>query len=476
MKLSINTTLYVFVSALFLVISSGSLFSDGMFMDGLFYADIARNMSEGLGSFWTPYLSETQFLEFFEHPPLALGLQGLWFSLFGDSIYVERFYSLFTVVLTGFLIVLIWKKLAGSSKHGWLPLLLWLTVTDVSWSVANNMLENTMMVFVAAAVYFLIASMEKQRWITIFLAGIALSLGLLTKGFFCLYVWGLPFFYWLFVRKGSFINMVVKTVVLILSTVLPLVILVAFSPEAGHNMITYFNKQVVGSIENVQTVSTRFAILFKFLENVIVPVGVSLVLVLVARKRKIVRLFDKEAVHLFYVMLAVTLSGVFPIMISLKQRGFYILTVYPIFAIGLAILIYPSVKSLLEKWGENQLSFKVFRGITFTMVVAALLIATLQRNRIGRDFELVSDSKVIIEEVGEGATIGLCPSLSSKWNMYGYFMRYGHVSLDSKTPETHEYLLLKADCPVLLTKESYSPVKLNTGWYQLFKRNQQPID
>ena len=470
MKLSINTTCYLFVSALFLVISAEPLFSDGMFMDGLFYADISRNMAEGLGTFWTPYLSETQFAEFYEHPPLALGLQSVWFRIFGDSILVERFYSLFSVILTGAFIVLIWKRLAGSVKYGWLPLLLWITVTDVSWSTANNMLENTMAVFVVASVFFILTATERSRFLMLLLAGVSLSLGLLTKGFFCLYIWGLPFFYWLVLRKGSFKKMVGDTVMVVFFTILPLALLFVISEDASHNMITYFNKQVVGSIENVKTVNTRFAIIFKFLENAIIPVLLSVTAILAVGKVKKINKVPQGNIKMFLVMLALTLSGVFPIMISLKQRGFYILTVYPIFAIGLAFLIFPAVKVLFDSWSETNRGAKFFKGVSVFLAVGAVVISVFQVNRVGRDFDLVTESKIIIDEVGEGSTVGLCPDLSSKWNMFGYFVRYGHVSLDYKEPERHEFLVVKGGCSKVLDEKKYAPVELNTETYQLYRR------
>ena len=65
-----------------------SLFSDGMFADGVDNATIARNMANGLGDFWQPHHTNVIAPEFYEHPPLAFGLQSIWFRLLGDSIYL----------------------------------------------------------------------------------------------------------------------------------------------------------------------------------------------------------------------------------------------------------------------------------------------------------------------------------------------------------------------------------------------------
>ncbi|MDD3741662.1 MAG: glycosyltransferase family 39 protein, partial [Bacteroidales bacterium] len=236
MKLEKHYYFYLFISFVFIGIVSFELFSDGMFMDGLMYASISHNMSEGLGSFWQPHFSNTLLNEFYEHPPLAFGLQSIWFNIFGDSIYVERLYSLFTYIVVGYLIVLIWGKLTNDRRTAWIPLSFWLITSDVIWSVSNNMLENTMTIFVCLSVLFYFKSAENKNFLWIVLSGLSLSLGLLTKGFFCLYIWSIPFFMWLFKRERTFMHMFLETIVMILSTLLPIALLYFIVPAAKNNM------------------------------------------------------------------------------------------------------------------------------------------------------------------------------------------------------------------------------------------------
>ena len=89
--------------AIFLAIISPHMFSDGMFMDGLFYAAISHNLAQGMGSFWDLFLTHTLFPHFQGHPPLAFGIQSLFFKYLGSSIYIERIYSLTTFIITGFI-------------------------------------------------------------------------------------------------------------------------------------------------------------------------------------------------------------------------------------------------------------------------------------------------------------------------------------------------------------------------------------
>ena len=99
-----SSPFYIIIFGLFLIICAPTLWSKGMFMDGLYYATISRNLAEGTGSFWQLHFTATSYPIFYEHPPLAMGLQSIFFKIFGDSVYVERFYSLLTFIITGLII------------------------------------------------------------------------------------------------------------------------------------------------------------------------------------------------------------------------------------------------------------------------------------------------------------------------------------------------------------------------------------
>jgi 4-amino-4-deoxy-L-arabinose transferase-like glycosyltransferase len=469
MKLDKHHYFYIFVGFLFLGIVSVELFSDGMFMDGLFYAAISHNMSEGLGTFWKPYLSKCLFNEFFEHPPLALGLQSLWFKLLGDSIYVERFYSLFTFIIVGYLIVLIWEKFTGDKKYGWLPLFIWITINNVAWAAANNMLENTMSIFVCLSVLLYLKSFENKRFIWIILSGISLSLGLLTKGFFCLYIWTVPFFIWLFQRKRKFFQMTKDTLIFVLFTLLPIMFLYLFVPAAKNNMLQYLNIQVVYSIQNVKIVDTRFAIIGKFFESIIIPLIIGIIIIVITQNKNVPKHLFKENLKIACMLFAIVLSGVIPIMISMKQRDFYILTVYPLFAIGLAYYLFPFIKSAIDNISVYSKGFKIFKGFTIVILVISIGLSIGQINKVGRDKAIIHDVKAVINIVGKDNTINICPEMYPIWNLHGYFARYGNISLESNQNNICQYYLSLGDCNKKLLENNYDLVPIETKEYKLYK-------
>jgi len=469
-KLKIYHYFYLFVGFLFLGIISIDLFSEGMFIDGLLYADISRNMAAGLGSFWKPHFSNGLASEFYEHPPLAFGLQSLLFKIFGDSIYVESIYSLLTYIVVGYLIVLIWEILTKEKNNGWIPLFFWIITGDVAWAATNNMLENTMSIFVCSAVLFYFKSIREKRFLWITLSAVSLSLGLLTKGFFCLYVWGVPFFTWVFKRNNSFSQMTVDTITIILISILPIAFLYFTSIEAQNGMLSYFYNQVVRSINSVQTVNTRFAILGQFFSCIIIPLIIGFFVILIALKTKAQKFLFKLNIREFIMFFSIALSGVIPIMVSMKQRGFYILTVYPLFAIGLAYYLYPFIMLLVSKITLESRSFKILKVFTIGIVFTSIILSISQIGRVGRDKEMISDCKTIINIVGKDITINICPDLYSNWYLHGYFSRYGNVSLDCDQLNVCKYYLSFDNCISQEYEENYGIVPIKTVKFKLYQR------
>lgn len=460
---------YLFVASLFLGITAPDLFSDGMFIDGLIYAAISKNMAHGWGTFWKPYLSTGLFPVFYAHPPLGIWIQSLWFRLFGDSIYVERCYSLVVCTLTGYTVVLIWKTLTGTVRNGWIPLLFWVTVSVVPRAYANNMLENTMTLFVTTASWLYLKHRGNRRLWIIVLSGLILSLAALTKGPVALYIWILPVCIWLIRRNERFLSMSLKTVLLVASTLLPLVLLYTISTDARELMRNYFENQVMESILHMQTVNSRFYILSKFIQYLAAPLAIAVAAIAshMIRHRSVT--LPGENIRKALPFLMVAMCGTIPIMISMKQSGFYTLSVYPFTALFLGYALLPVIQSLFHDLMEK--GYRIITGVTAAMVVLSLSIVALYINneeRIRRDRDMIHDTYLIINEIGTRQTIGICPDLYTEWSLHGYFARYGSISLEIDKTGSHRYYLEHARCSQL-PGDAYEEEKIGLVRYRLYR-------
>lgn len=458
---------YIIVLALFIGITAKSLFTDGMFMDGLWYAVISRNLAQDMGSFWDLYFSQTVYPHFHEHPPLAMGLQSILFRIFGDSILIERFYSFFSFLFTGWIMVLIWKSTVDKkyASLAWISLLFWVITPLITWCVSNNMLENTMMIFTSLAVLFTIKSLNKKRYLNLSLAGIMIYLGFITKGPVALFP--LSSLFWIFIlnRDIEFKRLVSDTLVISLAAMAPVLIIYLMEPESIDSLMTYFNKQVVGSLRNARSVDSRFYILENLINNLI-PVGILLLFMfLITAKKKI----ESRRSKWVAVFIAIGLSGVIPIMVSLKQSSFYILASIPFFSIALAEIIAPRVYYFTARINYKSKGYQGFKWISYSLLSGSIFLTAMQYNRIDRDQAMVEDVYAVIEIVPENSILSIQPEISEDWALHGYFNRYAYISIDFKQKYDTQYLIVqKGYISELIQGYEKNPVELNN--YELYEK------
>lgn len=469
---------YICISGIFLIMISPLLFSAGMFMDGLIYAVISKNLANGLGSFWYPHLTNTLYPAFHEHPPLALGLESILFRLFGQSDRIEKIYSLLTIIVEGFIIIKIWKTITNKTQHGWLPLLFWISIPLISWTAVNNMLENTMSIFVSLFILFYLQSFKKQRYLSIFLAGFMLSLGFLTKGLVAFFPWTFPFLLWLCISKSSvsriqlpeFTSVLLHTILLIFFTFLPLGLLCILMPEAKDSLLKYFTKQVIGSLQKVVTVDSRFFIVIRLFKELLPAIGIGLILLIIAKTKK----FPFQSLFIDY-KLAITffllgLCGVLPIMVSLKQSGFYIIATLPFFAIAFALFFLPLVDYLISIIHFQSNGFRLFKWTAYGLLLIGTLSSFYHANSIGRDKTKLKDTFTILDHIPANSTISIPSEIWQDWGLHAYYARYKNISLDPNTKNKYDFFLFRKDLNADSIKKEYEKIPLPTSEFDLYKR------
>lgn len=462
-----NLPFYIIVLALFIGVTAKSMFTDGMFMDGLWYAVISRNLAEGIGSFWDLYFTQTVYPHFHEHPPLAFGMQSIFFRMFGNSILTERFYSFFTFVFTGLIMVLLWNKttLKKYRSLDWLPLFFFVITPLIIWCVSNNLLENTMMIFTSLSVLFIILSLSKNRWLNLLLAGVMLYLGFLTKGPVALFPLSLPLWIYIINHDISFKRVIIDTTVVVIGLLTPFLVVYLIEPASIESLLTYFNHQVVGSLKNARSVDSRLYIIENLLNNLI-PIGILMLIVfLLTVKSKVKNQRSKWT----YVFLALGLSGVIPIMVSMKQSSFYMLASFPFIIIALAEMIAPRVYFFTNRINYKSVRYKRFNWFSYLFLILCIVVTALQSNRIDRDKETVEDVYAIIEIVPENTILSIQSEMANDWSLHGYFYRHAHISLDYEQKFNAQYIIVqKGYSGDLLSEYEIIPMELNQ--FDLYKK------
>lgn len=449
-----------------------SWLSDGMFMDGTIYAVLSRNLAIGTGAFWHPHFSNTLFPVFMEHPPLAFGLQGLFYMIFGDNRFVERFYSLLTVFVTAYIIVLIWRQISKKNTGGWLPLLFWVLMPTVSWASVNNMLENTLVIFLCLSVYFYLKSLAKNRILLVCISGLMLSLGFLTKGFVAFAPLSFPFFIWLFLRENKFWSMVTDTFLMLFSSIVPIAILFIL-PQSGEYLKTYIG-MAFSKISEGETSDSRFYILRRLGMELLPSAGIIIVLMFFNWKGK--RSFKnlKSGLLPGFAFFCLGLSGVLPILLTMDQSAYFLLTSFPFFAVSLALFLNPLVGNLISGVKENSKWPVFLKYFGIISLSASLILSVYFAGDINRNKNMILDMREITGQLKENSTVNILPEMKEDWSLYTYYERYKMVSLDPDLKNKHEFILINTALYSDTLEREFEKVNVNTTQYELFRRKTIP--
>lgn len=450
---------FILVIGLFFILISPKFFTDGMFLDGVWYATLSKNLADGFSSIWVPRLTETQYA--WGQPPLAMILESPFFML-GNSLYLAKIYSVLTYICTGCIMYLVWRELGGKNNFFWIVLLVWIVVPTVFWAATENVLENTMSIFVMLSVLMYLKSIRTHRILYVLMSGIMLTLAFLTKGFTGLYPLAFPLIYWIFIRKETLLYSVADTMLMFAALVLPILVLWFFSPGANSFLKTYVEVQVLGSMEHAQIVDHHYAIVISFFREILLSLAVVLVVVIVAVKQKVMSESMKNMdFRLSSALGVLALSGVVPMMVSLIQRDFYIITVFPIFALAVGVAMEP----VLENISLSRTFSCWVKIISLVMLVTAVAVNVFFAGKAGRDKDLLEDVYLISAEIPESTVIGASKGMYEKWSMTGYFYFLNKTSLDYK--EGYDYYLCdQTETP----KDSTYAICVKGVDLQLFKK------
>lgn len=434
---------------MFLALVSGSLTTTGMFMDGLIYCNIAANMAEGVGSFWHPVYTATHHPDFYQHPPLAMGMLALFYKLLGTHLWVTKLYMALTMLLCAWLTVRLWMRLGGKRENGWMPLLLWTLIPIVTHFANQCLLENTMVLFDLGAILLLLR--RNRKWLFGMWAGLLLAAAFLTKGFVGLFPLVLPLLLWLMDRKNmSFRVMLMQTICMFAGLLLPLVAIAFAVPEARVYFSNYIQHQVMAGWSQDEV--HRWQILVYFLRSTAIALGVVLIVVVVGKG------VGQKPTREHWAMWVLVACAVLPMMVSTRQREFYLLTAMPMVAVLLALLIEEPV----ARWLQPT---RVWGVVAMALLACAVALNVLNFGKEGRDVQLQRDMKEIAPCLERGETVTIPTPLYYNYKLQGYYYRERRVSLGDQMQCRH---LLTTDA--YLPDSNYSEVPLPTDEYRLYEK------
>jgi 4-amino-4-deoxy-L-arabinose transferase-like glycosyltransferase len=419
-----------------------SLVQDGMFMDGLMYAVVSRNLANDIGTYWLPRFTDTIIPEFQGHPPFVFWLQSLFFGAVGDHWWTERLYTLLTAFATAFFIHKIWKALEAETEvvSSWLPILLWLLTPIVFYSYGNNLLENTMGIFTTAALYWLIKAHKTEKIVLYYvLSTVCILFAVWCKGPVALFPLSAPLFYVLTTEGFAKKNKAIRNAILISGLFGIFCAILWAIPVVRATIQNYLQLQVVQSLEGkIGTNRHRFFIIGSLFQDLLPILSVVAFVWLFYRHR-----LSPQNARLSLFFLLMGLAASLPIAISPKQSAFYYLGACPMFALSGGF----AISEIIAKWlrGASSHVYTYFYALTAVLWGGAALFIYPKIGTACKDANKLHDLSLVAPYFQPRDTLQASPDLCLDYDLMGYAYRYYYLNFIFEESPNSRYILTQLD-------------------------------
>jgi 4-amino-4-deoxy-L-arabinose transferase-like glycosyltransferase len=415
----------------------------GMFVDGVTYAVLARNLANGTGTFWAPSFSATVYPVFYEQPPLGVALESLAFRALGDHLYVERLFSVLIFALTALLVVALWRRVLPRD-YDWLPLFFWILPSTVTWAAINNMLEGTQALFTIVAVLLLVRAMlavhARDAVVAAACAALAVLGAALTKGPVGLFPLAVPPLALLLTGTGRpQLKRLALVWITLVGVTASLAAITLAIPEARHALAEFARTHVLPALQGERGLPRRsFDIARHFTLGILARMGALAALLWVIRpgRREAPAIRWNVAAFFF----ATGLIASLPLLASPVLAGHYFVPSVPFFALSVAAIALPAVDVYRQRAG----GWTRFVPASIAALLVVLSVAVLRRGPMEkRDVDLVAAVRAVGSAVPAGLTIGTCASAAEDWGQHGYFQRFHRISLAATDDPVNGFMVVR---------------------------------
>lgn len=475
-KHSGNFPFWMLTFAFICLVLVSQLIQDGMFMDGMIYVTVSKNLAEGLGTFWDPYFSQTYLTSYHEQPPLYFGLLALFFKILGNSMYVERLFCLCCFSVTAFYIHKFWQLIYHQNKSiaqvSWFPLLIWTLIPVCFWSYTNQVEETVMVIFATISVYYQYKALflKQNILLNLLLAGLFVFLSGFTKGVQGMFPLAACGLYWIFYRDTSLIKIIRYSLIVLSVSVVIYGLLWLTIPEFTTSYVKYYQDRYVPTFNQVMnTTSHRYDILVKLFLELIPSILIVLIIHLLTRKfRKQDDQLSDVNRHVYW-LVGIGLAGSIPLMVTLEQRGFYLNTVLPFFALAISLFVGPRISTLIQELQKNNFRLNTWRNVSLLVLIGSIVFTISRIGEFKRDKNKLTDIYLLGAVIQPGTTISVPYKMHDDWSLRAYLMRYFNISVSS-ADSTYQYYIQKKDLPLELVPPNYELYDLGSNELDLYIR------
>jgi len=451
-RLPTKKILILFALALYFLLLGYKLMRLGLHADGVEYGSVARNLADGLGTFWKPYHDDLIHPVFHEHPPLVFWMQSFFFKLFGDGPYLESFYGFFAGLGILGCTAWFWRRVrrdfALPSLGSWWPILLLVSLPLFTYTLQINRLVNTYAILAVLAAYAAYRSVIGNKCTLVLfslLSGILIYLGFIAKGPVAFFAFAVPGITWL-ALKAKLYQVTVSTLLAVATFTVFLLATFYFFPDSQDFWKGFWQDQVVLSLKNARAAGdSHWYLVERWVAEMAVPVSLGLVLMALTRVPFRQIRFNRQA--LFFLLIA--LAGSLPFLISTRQHNRYIFHSYPFYVLSLAFVthnITERIESILKDRPKIRSGVAIVSVLLFIAAVSSMLYF---KNHDAKRRPFYLDFYLQGIQLPERVTISACPEdmIFTSW-LFADMQRYYKVSMTPKMG--NEYLVIEknSNCKV----------------------------
>lgn len=443
-------------------------------MDGMLYVSVSKNLADGIGTFWDPHFCKTYQSSFHEQPPLYFGLLALFYKVLGSSMYVERLFCFICFLITAFFIHKFWKRIYTFQPYvqmnSWFPVLLWLIIPVCFWAYTNFVEETLMGIFDLLAVYFLFIALfeKKQALRNVVLAGFFVFLASLTKGPQGMFPIAAVGFYRLVKKDISVKRVLSLTLLLTLVPFLIYGILALINEQVMTSFEKYLHDRIIHTFSHKNdTTQNRFEILMQLFWHLLPIACISALILFFTRKHNINKAEQRPFNKTIIWLILVGLSGSVPLMITYEQRGFYLVTTLPFFAIAIAMRAAPGLSMVTEKINVRSKGFKIVTIVLTVLFITSVGYSLSCIGKAKRDAGILADVYAFGKVLPRGTTISIPAPMCMDFSFKEYMIRYFYISSDD-TPAMHKYMICRKNLSKDWIPSAYKLYPMNTKEFDFY--------
>lgn len=177
----------------------------------------------------------------------------------------------------------------------------------------------------------------------------------------------------------------------------------------------------------------------------------------------------KENGRSILLFLGIGLSGTFPLMLTMVQKGFYMVPAFPYFAIAFALLILPIIHIAISRLNSQSSDYKTFISLAALIFLTIGIITFTKRNDVEREKDIITDVYEIGKIVPKYAAVTVPETMYDQYNfiLQGYLVRYFNISISPY--DNFDYYLKEKKMPEPVP-DIYKKLDLNLSKYELYER------